>query len=370
MLTMWFIALFVLGAAIGSFLNVCIYRLPLEKSLLWPSSHCSHCLKPIQWRDNIPLLSYWLLGRRCRHCGQRYSFQYFAVELFTAVGFVLLFWWVVVQNVHAYPRSPREQIDIDMGLIPWQWWAAYAHHLLLFCFLIVASVCDMRSREIPLAVTLPGAAVGLVSAVLWPWPWPYTLAEAERIMGWVQVPNVWQWPRPGVIPPIPPQGLYPWPVWGPLPDFLAPGDNWQTGLATGLVGMLVGSLMVRGIRFVFSTGLGVEALGLGDADILMMAGCFLGWQVAVVSFFVSVFIALPLGLAQLIFRGDNAVPLGPSLAVGVMLTWLCWLTIAPTVQFFLFNPVLMLVLGTAAAFFMALAAFILGKLKRPAEKAE
>ena len=55
------------GACVGSFLNVCIARLPLEKSVLWPpGSHCSNCLKAIPWRDNIPLISYWLLGGRCR----------------------------------------------------------------------------------------------------------------------------------------------------------------------------------------------------------------------------------------------------------------------------------------------------------------
>ena len=57
------ITVFIVGASVGSFFNVCIYRLPLEKSLLWPGSRCGHCFQPIRWYDNIPLLSYWLLAR-------------------------------------------------------------------------------------------------------------------------------------------------------------------------------------------------------------------------------------------------------------------------------------------------------------------
>src|SRR5688500_3892673 len=97
----WLAAVFLVGAAVGSFLNVCIYRLPLEKSILWPrESRCGHCLQPVRWRDNIPLLSYWLLGGRCRSCGQGFSPRYFFVELLTALGLVGLFYLEVELNVH------------------------------------------------------------------------------------------------------------------------------------------------------------------------------------------------------------------------------------------------------------------------------
>src|ERR1700730_3128951 len=77
--------LFVFGAIIGSLLNVCIYRIPLEKSILWPGSRCGHCLQPVRWYDNIPLLSYWVLGGRCRSCGREFASRYFWIELLTAV---------------------------------------------------------------------------------------------------------------------------------------------------------------------------------------------------------------------------------------------------------------------------------------------
>src|SRR5579871_5906936 len=86
LLILAFVSAFVLGAIVGSFLNVCIARLPQEKSLLWPpGSRCGHCFQPVRWHDNIPLVSYWVLRGRCRSCGATFSSRYFFVELATAL---------------------------------------------------------------------------------------------------------------------------------------------------------------------------------------------------------------------------------------------------------------------------------------------
>ena len=103
-LAFFLIFVFLVGASIGSFLNVSIARLPLEKSLLWPNSRCGVCLQSIRWYDNIPLLAYLWLRGRCRNCGQGYSIVYFLVELGTALGFVGLFLLEVVANVHGWPQ--------------------------------------------------------------------------------------------------------------------------------------------------------------------------------------------------------------------------------------------------------------------------
>jgi leader peptidase (prepilin peptidase) / N-methyltransferase len=83
---LWFILAFaaLIGACVGSFLNVCIYRLPEEQSVIRPGSRCSRCSTPIGWRDNVPVVSYLLLRGHCRHCGVRISPQYAVVELVTA----------------------------------------------------------------------------------------------------------------------------------------------------------------------------------------------------------------------------------------------------------------------------------------------
>src|SRR5262245_19181940 len=311
----WLPLIFLLGAVVGSFLNVCISRLPLEKSVLWPlGSRCGHCFQPIRRRDNLPLLSYWLLRGRCRTCGAPFSIRYFFVELLTAAGFTAIFYVVIGLNVHNFdvlnPNNQGQQIL--WGVIPWEGWVVFGHHAVLFCFLVVASFCDLDYREIPLSVTTPGTAIGLLCAILWPWPWPYTPVQAMQ-----NVPPNQPWWWLGVNPKT---GLYPWPVWGPLPDWMEPGGNWQTGLATGVAGLLAGTLVLRGVGFIFARGLGKEALGLGDADLMMMAGAFLGWQPVIVAFFLGTFPALLFGIGQLIFRRGNALPFGPGLAIGVMMT--------------------------------------------------
>lgn len=312
------ILVFVVGASVGSFLNVAIARLPLEKSLIWPGSRCGVCLQPIRWFDNIPLVSYLRLRGRCRSCGQYFSIVYLLVEMGTACAFLLLYWLEVVENVHDWPS--QNAWAIQNHFYPWTWWLGFGWHALLLAFLIAAAVCDMKSREIPLQLTLTGTLIGLVGSAFMPWPFPHTLAAAlpPPVPGAAPM-MAWQAPGNGLL-----HGIYAWPFWGPLPDWCAPGDNWQTGLATGVIGALVGTFLLRTIGFLFSAGLGKEALGLGDADLMMMAGSFLGWQIVVVSFFLSVFPALVIGVIILIVRRDNSLPFGPSLALSVMGTSLAW----------------------------------------------
>ena len=81
------------GAVIGSFLNVCIYRLPLGQSVAWPASACPACGTPIGWFDNIPVVSYVVLGGRCRSCGASISARYPFVEALTALMFAFGWWY-------------------------------------------------------------------------------------------------------------------------------------------------------------------------------------------------------------------------------------------------------------------------------------
>jgi leader peptidase (prepilin peptidase)/N-methyltransferase len=96
----WLVTAFVLGSVVGSFLNVCIARMPLEKSILWPGSRCTQCFQGIKWYDNLPLVSYLWLRGHCRQCGSRFSVRYFIVERLTGLGFAGLFYAEVVGNVH------------------------------------------------------------------------------------------------------------------------------------------------------------------------------------------------------------------------------------------------------------------------------
>jgi leader peptidase (prepilin peptidase) / N-methyltransferase len=129
----------ILGALIGSFLNVCIYRLPRQESIAWPGSHCPRCSHSIAWYDNIPILSYLALAGRCRHCIARISFGYPLVEILNASGYVALLW------------------VFGPG------WVAVVYGLFYSALLVVAGT-DLSHKIIPNAVTLPGIIVGLICA--------------------------------------------------------------------------------------------------------------------------------------------------------------------------------------------------------------
>lgn len=137
------IIIFIFGSIIGSFLNVCIYRLPKGKSVVTPPSSCPGCNKHILWHDNIPIISYLILGGKCRFCKSRISFRYFLVEALTAALFVSLY--------------------IAFGLT-----SKFYAYALLTSGLIIATFVDFEVNEIPDQVSLGGLVAGLVLAYMMP----------------------------------------------------------------------------------------------------------------------------------------------------------------------------------------------------------
>jgi leader peptidase (prepilin peptidase)/N-methyltransferase len=335
---------FLLGCVVGSFLNVCAGRLPYEKSLFWPGPRCFSCYQPLRWYDMIPILGYFLVRGRCRSCRAPFSIRYPLVELFTGLAFVGLFYLEIVLNVMALPTLTPFKAAIDQGDIPAAGWAVFGVHALLLSLLILVAVCDLEHLEIPLPITVWGTFLGLLVSVLCPWPWPGT--------GGIPAPTLI-----APLPPIPP-GLYPWPVWHELPDWLAPG-SWTLGLATGLAGAAVGMVVLRGVRFLFGIGRGIEGLGMGDADLMMMAGAFVGWQPILLAFFVAVLPALVLALLQLVLRGDHPLPFGPPLCAGVLLTLWFWPALGTQFQPLLMNGELMGMLALFGGIFLLVAGFLL-----------
>lgn len=138
------IALVLLGAMVGSFLNVCIVRLPRGESVVRPRSRCPQCQSPIRWHDNIPVLSYVILGGRCRACRTRISRRYPIVELVTAAAFG-------VQGL-AFSNQP----------------IVLAERLVFTALLIVLFGTDLETERLPNIVTVPGIAVGLAWSVWGP----------------------------------------------------------------------------------------------------------------------------------------------------------------------------------------------------------
>ena len=133
----------IFGAMVGSFLNVCIFRLPKEESIVWPGSHCPHCKNPIKFYDNIPLISYILLKGKCRHCHSPISFQYPLIEGITALGSLILF------------------MKFGPSL-------SYLFYFSFVAALIVITVIDLYHQIIPDVISLPGIGVGLLASLIIP----------------------------------------------------------------------------------------------------------------------------------------------------------------------------------------------------------
>lgn len=134
---------FVLGLIVGSFLNVCIYRMPRGESVVSPGSHCPSCEKPVAWHDNIPLLAFLVLGGKCRYCKTGISPRYFVVELLN--GLIWLGLWL-----HFGPTA--------------QFFAG----VILFSILLAVTWTDFETGLIPDKLSLPGMAAGLLFSLVFP----------------------------------------------------------------------------------------------------------------------------------------------------------------------------------------------------------
>jgi leader peptidase (prepilin peptidase)/N-methyltransferase len=143
-LTVLFLLFF--GLAVGSFLNVCIYRLPRRESLNWPGSHCTSCSRPLAWYENVPLVSWLALRGRCRTCRAAISPIYPAVEAITGAVFVAAYFI-------------------------YGWTPLLAVRLLFACAMIVLFAIDLRHHILPNAITLPGIVVGFALSLLLPPGW-------------------------------------------------------------------------------------------------------------------------------------------------------------------------------------------------------
>lgn len=248
--------IFCFGLIIGSFLNVCIYRIPEKISLLWPGSKCINCDRSIAWYDNIPVLSYFLLRGKCRYCHDKISVVYPAVEMITGFIFLLLFHSVLV---------------ISDDLI-----CSYIFYLVFCCLLIVGSVVDLGLYIIPNKITYTGLILAPVACML--------------CTGFHNLKNGFGYFDNSV-------------------------NQWIAALLATLAGIVIsgGMIFICGIigKLVFRK----DAMGFGDVKLMGVIGGFLGWKLAVATFFLAPFFGLIFGLPRLITKKGNMIPYGPFLSL-------------------------------------------------------
>jgi len=258
------IFVFVFGGCIGSFLNVCIHRLPKDKSLAFPSSHCPKCEKSIKFYDNIPILSYLLLRGRCRGCSEKISPRYPIVELITAIFFLVLYL----------------KLGFTLELVK---------YVFLFSILVVVSFIDIDYHAIPIYLCFIGIIGGLLFT-LWP-----TLELLKA-------------------------GVFELKA---LPFYKA-----FTGLLFGFGFTYafkffgdIGLDFYLKLRKQETIEGETESLGLGDVDFMGMVGVFLGMKAVVLVFFIAPFIALLYSIYAIFFKKTHLIPYLPYLSLATVITF-------------------------------------------------
>jgi leader peptidase (prepilin peptidase)/N-methyltransferase len=239
---------FILGAAWGSFLNVCIYRIPTGQSVVFPGSHCTTCGTPIRWYDNIPIVSYFLLGGHCRTCGASFSIRYAAIEALTGILFLLL------------------------GL-RYGWQPIVVAHWVITCLLIIATFTDIDHFIIPDVVTVGGT---LFSAVVSGLLGSKSFVAAD-LQFWLDILGLTN------------KGLT---------SQIALGQN-LVSFAWSLVGAGFGWLLLWAIAVFGQFLLAKEAMGGGDVKLFSFLGAYFGLTGVIAILFLSAFIGAITGLCLL-----------------------------------------------------------------------
>ena len=218
--------IFFLGLAFGSFLNVCIYRLPLDMSVVTPRSACPKCKQGIALYDNLPILSWLILRGRCRHCKAGISPRYLVIELLTGALFLACYWY--------------------FG------WTLSLLKYCTFSFLLLGLIfTDAETKLLPDKLTLTGLALGLIFSLTV----PVNDLAAQFLSGSVNLP-----------------------ISGDVSDRL-----WS--LLDSLLGAGLGASFIYGAAIMYLRWRGTEGMGLGDVKLMAMVGAFLGMKLTVLTIF-------------------------------------------------------------------------------------
>jgi leader peptidase (prepilin peptidase)/N-methyltransferase len=261
-----YIGAFVLGGSIGSFLNVVIHRVPRGQSIVFPNSACPGCGASIKPYDNIPILSWLLLGGKCRNCKSRISGRYPAVELLTAIVFTVVF------------RQVGFTVFLPVAL-------AFSAVMLSLVFI------DAEHMILPNVITYPLLVFAFLVRIIYP-----------VLLGTAYFPDITQYPV---------NVFSGYPVW--LLSLIGAAFG---ALAGGGSLWLIGELWKR-LR-------GVDAMGLGDVKMMLGVGALLGWRLTVLSIFLSAFTGAIIGIVLIGRQKDKdfqtQIPFGIFLGTGSLVS--------------------------------------------------
>ena len=285
---------FLLGLLLGSFLNVCISRIPAGESIVSPGSHCPTCSHPIRWYDNLPLLSWLILKGHCRDCNTAIPWRYPAVELATAL-------WIPLTIYHCFLISRTES---PAQLTPSYWitlWIVVTALAILGLLLIALVVIDWQTHRLPDALTFTGIATALFLVCL---QTIFLLPGENQI---IFASKHLRLASPG--------------------SFAARGNVFLTGteaLIFGRIAAIVGvALVLLGIRWTYQVLRHREGLGLGDVKLLAMIAAFLGFWPAMLTLFLGTLFASAYAIT-LLLRGRahtlTRLPFGSFLGIAGLIS--------------------------------------------------
>jgi len=366
---LWIVFLFAVGGCVGSFLNVVVYRLPRDKSLVAPPSSCPACGRGIRFYDNIPLISWLLLAGKCRYCKARISPRYLVIELLTALVFVGMFvlyfrcglrngvppflaggWFLyLISLILLSALIVASAIDLELWVIPLSvcWFATAAglvasalaplviHPATIFHYFLMPTTADLiLVNQTTVASLSAGAAIGLGVAVLLLTTGlikrSYDFSRFQSSSEKPEEQNVKEFnDRVEVCREI----IFLLPIvacalaanW--LVNHLAALHQWwlvfsQMPVIAGLLGALAGYFVGCGIiwmaRILGTLAFGREAMGLGDVHLMGAAGAVIGSPFVIVAFFIAPFFGLAWASVQMFFKKTRQIPYGPFLSLGVL----------------------------------------------------
>jgi leader peptidase (prepilin peptidase)/N-methyltransferase len=286
---------FAVGLLFGSFLNVCISRLPAHRSIVKPRSHCGACGHPIRWIDNLPLLSWVMLRARCRDCDARIPWRYPAVEL--AVGL----WFAICANSALYARNNAPLLAAGHGIgdVLFSSEAIGALMLAILGFLLIGlMVMDWQTQRLPDAFTLTGIGIGFLLTCMQ----AFFLAPGQGDIV-LNTTHQLRLSSPG--------------------SFASQGNVFLTGTEALMLGRIAaiagaaGTLLL--VRWGYKALRKRDGMGLGDVKLLAMIAAFLGFGQTLVALLSGVIAASGYGMLLMARRrasGASKLPLGSFLAAG------------------------------------------------------
>lgn len=283
---------FLVGLLLGSFLNVCISRLPYHETVVKGRSHCPRCLHTIRWYDNIPLLSWIILRARCRDCKSTIPWRYPLVEL--SVGL-----WFVAGMLHLLRSCDGYKFFCSNGpYVTNEEWISFLAILILGFLLIGLLVMDWQTHTLPDAFTLTGIAIGI-----------FLVCTQSIFLG----------PDEATIHLTPSHSLR----MSSPGSFAARGNLFLTGpehLIFGRILAILGAaLLPYLIRVLYKLVRGKEGMGLGDVKLMAMIAAFLGFWPAVLAFCLGSLFIFPYAVYLLLRKRADAatqLPFGSFLAAG------------------------------------------------------